>query len=293
MYRKGIIATGVVPNTLVTIVPGKDQALYSELILNVSPHLIPLLGEYNTGVAAWNGLRDIFQTQAAARAVELRCQFVKLKKKRQETITEYLSCVRVLRDDIIMAGGNLPPEDVVTTVLAGLPRSYAMAVSLITEKNLKDLKLVQSKLTTEERRLRNRQMTEGDQEEEQDDAQNGQALYARRGESNRNSYGNGQGTATSGAYKDSEEGMYRARCGRFNGPVNGQGSGGYKSAMNNDAITQKSKHVDVHFHYVKTVVRHGKVMFAACSTAEQAADFLTKCLPRPAFLYCCQKCGMQ
>jgi hypothetical protein len=52
MYRKGFIATGVVPNTLVTIVPGKDQALHSELVLNVSPHLIPLLGEYNTGVAA-------------------------------------------------------------------------------------------------------------------------------------------------------------------------------------------------------------------------------------------------
>jgi hypothetical protein len=53
--------------------------------------------------------------------------------------------------------------------------------------------------------------------------------------------------------------------------------------VQNDAITQKSKHVDVH---VKTVVRHGKVMFAACSTAEQAADFLTKCLPKPSFLYC-------
>jgi hypothetical protein len=63
--------------------------------------------------------------------------------------------------------------------------------------------------------------------------------------------------------------------------------------VQNDAITQKSKHVDVHFHYVKTVVRHGKVMFAACSTAEQAADFLNKCLPKTSFLYCCQKCGMQ
>jgi hypothetical protein len=99
-------------------------------------------------VAAWNGRRDIFQTQATARAVELRRQFVKLKEKRQEPITEYLSRVRVLRDDIIMAGGNLQPEDVVTTVLAGLPKSYAMAVSLITDKTLKDLKLVQTKLTT-------------------------------------------------------------------------------------------------------------------------------------------------
>jgi hypothetical protein len=35
----------------------------------------------------------------------------------------------------------------------------------------------------------------------------------------------------------------------------------------NDAITQKSKHVDVHFHYVKA----RKDMFARCSIAEQTS----------------------
>jgi hypothetical protein len=54
----------------------------------------------------------------------------------------------VTPEDIIMAGRNLPPEDVVTTVLAGLPKSYDMAVSLTTDKNPKDLKLIQTKLTT-------------------------------------------------------------------------------------------------------------------------------------------------
>jgi hypothetical protein len=50
-YRKGIIAMGVVPDTLITLAPGKDGALYAELVLNVSAHLLPLQGEYNSGRA--------------------------------------------------------------------------------------------------------------------------------------------------------------------------------------------------------------------------------------------------
>jgi hypothetical protein len=81
-------------------------------------------------VAAWNGLRNAVQTQAAARAVELRREFVKPKKMRQKSITEYLWRVRIVRDDIIVAGGSLLQENGVTTLLAGLPKSYK-DVSLI------------------------------------------------------------------------------------------------------------------------------------------------------------------
>jgi hypothetical protein len=41
-----------------------------------------------------------------------------------------------------------------------------------------------------------------------------------------------------------------------------------------DAITQRIKHVDVDFHYVKTVVRHGNVTFAGCSTAAAGSTHL-------------------
>ncbi len=44
----------------------------------------------------------------------------------------------------------------------------------------------------------------------------------------------------------------------------------------NQAITQRNKHIDIQYHYVRDVVALGKVEFVHCSTEDMLADPLTK-----------------
>ena len=45
---------------------------------------------------------------------------------------------------------------------------------------------------------------------------------------------------------------------------------------------QRTKHIGYRFHYVRELVRQGKIRFQHQETAEQPADLLTKLLPEPA-----------
>jgi hypothetical protein len=70
---------------------------------------------------------------------------------------------------------------------------------------------------------------------------------------------------------------------------------GARFQIKNDATTKNSKHIDVHFNFVKAVARLGTVKFEACGTAEatanQTADFLSKALPQPTFVACYHRSG--
>ena len=54
----------------------------------------------------------------------------------------------------------------------------------------------------------------------------------------------------------------------------------------------RTKHIAVHFHYVRELVAQGHVYFEHVGTAEQAADIFTKPLARPAFEHCLGLLGM-
>lgn len=51
----------------------------------------------------------------------------------------------------------------------------------------------------------------------------------------------------------------------------------------NQAVTQRNKHIDIQYHYVRDVVAQGKVKFVYCPTNDMAADALTKPLDRVLF----------
>ncbi len=51
----------------------------------------------------------------------------------------------------------------------------------------------------------------------------------------------------------------------------------------NQAITQRNKHIDIQYHYVRDVVALGKVEFVHCPTEDMLADPLTKPLDRVKF----------
>ena len=56
------------------------------------------------------------------------------------------------------------------------------------------------------------------------------------------------------------------------------------SAMNlakNPVYHQRSKHIDIKYHYIRDVLREGFIKLEYCSSSENAADIFTKNLPKP------------
>lgn len=53
------------------------------------------------------------------------------------------------------------------------------------------------------------------------------------------------------------------------------------SLAKNSIIRGRSKHIDVHFHFVRDYIADGRISLEYCSTKDNIADLLTKPLPRP------------
>ena len=60
----------------------------------------------------------------------------------------------------------------------------------------------------------------------------------------------------------------------------------------NPIASQRSKHIDVRYHFVREHVQSGDVIFKYCATQEMVADILTKPLPRAKFVFCREKMGV-
>jgi transposase InsO family protein len=81
---------------------------------------------------AWQALANLYQQQSSANVLRLKREFSNLEKKRDENITEFMSRVSDLREQIQAATGNPMPEtDVIVAVLNALPSRFAMIKTVI------------------------------------------------------------------------------------------------------------------------------------------------------------------
>ena len=69
-------------------------------------------------------------------------------------------------------------------------------------------------------------------------------------------------------------------------------SQGAKALVKAQSTKQRTKHIDIHYHYVRELVAEKKVDFEFVGTAEQVAYFLTKPLPRDKHRFCMDACRM-
>jgi hypothetical protein len=71
-----------------------------------------------------------------------------------------------------------------------------------------------------------------------------------------------------------------------------QDNSGCVSLSGNWRADQRTKHIDVQYHYVREQVEAKSVLVKRIATTEQVADALTKPLPRPKFEWCREHFGM-
>ena len=63
--------------------------------------------------------------------------------------------------------------------------------------------------------------------------------------------------------------------------------------LKNPVSSQRSKHIDVIYHFARERVARREVEFDYISSAEMLADMLTKIVPKMKLEYCRQGIGMQ
>lgn len=61
----------------------------------------------------------------------------------------------------------------------------------------------------------------------------------------------------------------------------------------NPRFHNRSKHIDVHYHYIRECIDVGHVVLEHVGTGEMIADMLTKGLARPKFWYFCARFGIE
>lgn len=59
-----------------------------------------------------------------------------------------------------------------------------------------------------------------------------------------------------------------------------------------DIYRQRSKHIDIRFHYIRNIIKEGKVDVIYVNTKENVADSLTKAVTTEKFIYCCKNMGI-
>ena len=131
-----------------------DKKALALIKLSVANHFLHLLQPCTTTKQAWKCLEDIWKVNAMGRRMMLKQELARLKKDGSEAITEYISRACAIRDQLMSAGLVTTSEDLVMSLLNGLPSEYRGIVSII-ENTVPTLPLdsVMSKLIIEEKRL--------------------------------------------------------------------------------------------------------------------------------------------
>ena len=109
---------------------GPERAL-AIIGLCVRPWLLHVIEESRDARGAWTALRDLFRSKSVARRLVLRRQLAALRKSSKETIAQFLGRARTLRNELARVGAPPSEEDMITAVLAALPKEYDTVTTVL------------------------------------------------------------------------------------------------------------------------------------------------------------------
>ena len=107
-----------------------DKAL-AEIGLHVKEHHLALVTSCARAYEAWQKLEAIYKSKGQARKIQLRRELNTLKKDVSEPNSKYVARAQSLKSDLAAVGHNVSDEDVAYSILAGLPKEYEIASSIL------------------------------------------------------------------------------------------------------------------------------------------------------------------
>ncbi|KAI0499725.1 hypothetical protein KFK09_017933 [Dendrobium nobile] len=127
-----------------------DQNLAAAICSTISPSVLPYVINLETTAAIWSVLETRFQSTNRSKVIQLKNELHNVSLKNQN-MTQYLSEIKSLVDQIAVAGSSVDNEDVILYILKGLPTSYqSFKTSIRTMLNPISLDNLYSLLLSEE-----------------------------------------------------------------------------------------------------------------------------------------------
>ena len=130
-----------------------DQKALALIGLCVKDHHLSTLVGCKTAKEAWETLEAVYKAKSNARRLQLKRDLNSLRMLGGEPLTKYVARAKSIRDQLIAAGHPIKEEEVVWSVLAGLPSQYDVLVTLLeTSEEMIDLEALLAKLMVVEQK---------------------------------------------------------------------------------------------------------------------------------------------
>jgi gag-polypeptide of LTR copia-type/Domain of unknown function (DUF4219) len=148
-----------------------DEKALSCLLLCVTDQFLHVISKSKTAHDAWETLKKMHQSKTLARRLQLRRELTSLRMG-SESITAYFARARAIHDSLLEIEDSVSTNDLVCSLLAGLPRAFDTVVTFLSAPSEKDKELedVYSQLLNEEQRIASRRGSSHDQDQEQSKA---------------------------------------------------------------------------------------------------------------------------
>lgn len=128
----GLLATKECLNAVENAEDPQSAMAKGLIIMSVQDCHLTTVARADSAMEAWNALRHLYQQQSTANVIRLKREFAMLEKKRDESITGFLSRVSDLREQIEAATEvDMSETDVISTVLNALPSRFNVIKTVI------------------------------------------------------------------------------------------------------------------------------------------------------------------
>lgn len=130
-----------------------DAMALAYIGLSVRAHHLPVIARSETAKEAWETLEKLYKDKSNAKRLQLKRELTQLQMAAGESVIKYVARAENIRDQLQAAGTEVTSDDLVLSVLSGLPREYDTIVRIITSsKDKLDLAVVTPQLLQEEQR---------------------------------------------------------------------------------------------------------------------------------------------
>jgi len=104
----------------------------AQIGLAVEDRYLSLVMGSDSAKDAWDALKGVFAAQSSARKLALKKELNSLCLAAEESTSAFVARAKALGEAMAAAGYELPDEEIIMSLLAGLPEDYDMLVTTLT-----------------------------------------------------------------------------------------------------------------------------------------------------------------